>query len=141
MQNPNAWPLAHLQPSPDIQIGITMRPKRRQPVPPPVALSMDLWIKGAAVAASAACSARLGPVATPTPSMAVPALDMIAFTSAKSTLMRPGTVMMSEIPCVGWREAVHRFLEGGCLQSGNEDADCCRQSAAARYNCPIRGQD
>ena len=33
-------------------------------------------------------------------SMAVPALLMMARTSAKSTLMRPGTVMMSLIPWV-----------------------------------------
>ena len=32
--------------------------------------------------------------------MAVPALLMMARTSAKSTLMRPGTVMMSLIPWV-----------------------------------------
>src|ERR1700752_2129666 len=29
---------------------------------------------------------------------------MIAFTSAKSRLMMPGTVMMSEIPCTAWRK-------------------------------------
>lgn len=33
------------------------------------------------------------------PSMAVPLLRMMALTSAKSTLMRPGMVMMSEMPC------------------------------------------
>ena len=47
----------------------------------------------------AASSARFLPVDTPTPSMAVPELHMMAFTSAKSTLTRPGMVMMSEMPC------------------------------------------
>ena len=47
----------------------------------------------------AASSARLLPLDTPTPSMAVPELHMMAFTSAKSTLTRPGMVMMSEMPC------------------------------------------
>src|SRR6266852_3360806 len=28
---------------------------------------------------------------------------MMAFTSAKSRLMMPGTVMMSEMPCTAWR--------------------------------------
>ena len=46
----------------------------------------------------AASSARFLPVATPTPSMAVPELHMTALTSAKSTLTRPGMVMMSEMP-------------------------------------------
>ena len=47
----------------------------------------------------AASSARLLPLDTPTPSMAVPELHMMAFTSAKSTLTKPGMVMMSEMPC------------------------------------------
>ena len=35
--------------------------------------------------------------------MAVPALFMIIFTSAKSVLMRPGVVIRSVIPCTPWR--------------------------------------
>lgn len=46
----------------------------------------------------AASSARLRPDDTPTPSIAVPLLHMIAFTSAKSTFTRPGMVMMSLMP-------------------------------------------
>lgn len=46
----------------------------------------------------AASSARFLPVATPTPSMAVPELHMTALTSAKSTFTNPGIVMMSEMP-------------------------------------------
>ena len=47
----------------------------------------------------AASSALLLPLDTPTPSMAVPELHMMALTSAKSTFTRPGMVMMSEMPC------------------------------------------
>ena len=47
----------------------------------------------------AASSALFLPVETPTPSMAVPLLHMMDFTSAKSTFTRPGMVMMSEMPC------------------------------------------
>lgn len=70
-------------------------------------------MSGALVAASAASSARLGvsEPAAPTPSMAVPLLLMMALTSAKSTLMRPGTVMMSLMPW-GWQLAVGGGLAG-----------------------------
>jgi len=46
----------------------------------------------------AASSARLRPEETPTPSIAVPLLHMMALTSAKSTFTRPGMVMMSLMP-------------------------------------------
>jgi len=52
----------------------------------PVARSMERSIRGADVAASAASRARPFPLATPTPSMAVPESRMMALTSAKSTL-------------------------------------------------------
>ena len=48
---------------------------------------------------AAASSALFFPEDTPTPSMAVPELHMMAFTSAKSTFTSPGIVMMSEMPC------------------------------------------
>ena len=54
----------------------------------------------------AASSALLLPLETPTPSMAVPELHMMALTSAKSTLTRPGMVMMSEMPCT---PCTHKF--------------------------------
>jgi hypothetical protein len=56
-------------------------------------------MSGAEVACSAASSARLRLDDAPTPSMAVPELAMMAFTSAKSTFTSPGVVMMSEMPC------------------------------------------
>ena len=50
------------------------------------------------MAACAASTARWSPSAKPMPISAEPASLMIAFTSAKSTLIRPGMVMMSEMP-------------------------------------------
>jgi hypothetical protein len=76
----------------------------------PVALCTDCWMRGALTAARAAASARSGPVALPIPSMAVPAFAMMVRTSAKSTLMRPGTVMMSLMPCNRWEQQMGRDL-------------------------------
>ena len=39
----------------------------------------------------------------PMPSSAGPASDMIVRTSAKSRLIRPGSVIRSEMPCTPWR--------------------------------------
>ena len=39
----------------------------------------------------------------PMPIIELPASRMIVFTSAKSRLMRPGTVMRSLMPCTPWR--------------------------------------
>ena len=39
----------------------------------------------------------------PMPSSALPASDMIVRTSAKSRLIRPGSVTRSEMPCTPWR--------------------------------------
>ena len=50
------------------------------------------------IACWAACTARSSPVAVPTAINAAPPSDMIAFTSAKSRLIRPGTVINSLIP-------------------------------------------
>ena len=55
------------------------------------------------MASLAASSARVSPAARPIPIRADPASCMIVFTSAKSRLMRPGTVMMSLIPWTPWR--------------------------------------
>mmetsp|Transcript_4682 Transcript_4682/g.11542 ORF Transcript_4682/g.11542 Transcript_4682/m.11542 type:complete len:245 (+) Transcript_4682:425-1159(+) len=93
----------------------------------PVARSMERWMSGAAVALSAACSARSLPDATPTPSMAVPLFDMMAFTSAKSTLIRPGTVMMSEIPCTPWRSTSSARPNASC-RAVPSDATSSRRS-------------
>ena len=55
------------------------------------------------MAIRAASTARFSPVARPMPMSAEPASFMIARTSAKSWLMRPGTVMMSLMPWTPWR--------------------------------------
>ena len=64
----------------------------------PRAPSIDASSSGDVMAARAALTARPSPVDVPTPMMAVPALRMMAFTSAKSVLIRPGTVMRSVTP-------------------------------------------
>ena len=64
----------------------------------------------------AASSARLRPEDTPTPSIAVPLLHMIAFTSAKSTFTRPGMVMMSLMPWTPCSAVLHRCLVWGTQQ-------------------------
>ena len=55
--------------------------------------------KGLAIAASAASRARSSPVARPEPIMAMPISDITVRTSAKSTLIKPGRVINSAIPC------------------------------------------
>ncbi|CPB49325.1 Uncharacterised protein [Mycobacterium tuberculosis] len=51
------------------------------------------------MAISAALSDRPSPRAEPMPISAVPAPDMMPLTSAKSTLIRPGVVIRSVMPC------------------------------------------
>ncbi len=65
----------------------------------PCAPSIDASSSGDAMAPSAAASARFSPRALDTPMSAVPAPFMTDFTSLKSTLMRPGVVMRSVMPC------------------------------------------
>ena len=65
----------------------------------PLAPSIDASSSGLVMAARAALTDRPSPVAEPMPMMAVPALLMIIFTSAKSVLIRPGTVIRLVIPC------------------------------------------
>src|SRR5437867_3752282 len=69
----------------------------------PRAPSMDCSRSGDWMAWRAASAARVSPVPCPMPISAEPALVMIVFTSAKSRLMRPGTVMRSLMPCTPWR--------------------------------------
>ena len=54
------------------------------------------------MASEAASVARLSPEAVPMPIIAVPEAFMMVQTSAKSRLMRPGTVMRSVMPWVPW---------------------------------------
>ena len=51
-----------------------------------------------ATACSAAILALSGPLAVPVPIIAVPFSDITVFTSAKSTFMRPGLIIISDIP-------------------------------------------
>ena len=69
----------------------------------PWAPVMLISSSGLAIAWRAASTARFSPVARPMPMSAEPASFMIARTSAKSRLMRPGTVMMSLMPWTPWR--------------------------------------
>ena len=69
----------------------------------PVAPSRVCSSSGDEIAARAASTARFSPRATPMPMSAEPASFMIVRTSAKSRLIRPGTVMRSVIPCTPCR--------------------------------------
>mmetsp|Transcript_1643 Transcript_1643/g.5493 ORF Transcript_1643/g.5493 Transcript_1643/m.5493 type:complete len:284 (-) Transcript_1643:233-1084(-) len=69
----------------------------------PLALSTGTSRSGLEMAATAASSARVGPRPVPMPMSAAPASFMTARTSAKSTLMRPGFTMISEMPTMPWR--------------------------------------
>ena len=68
----------------------------RMPVAPSIETSSS---SGELIAISAASIARLSPRAEPVPISARPMSLMIVRTSAKSTLMRPGTVIRSLMPC------------------------------------------
>src|SRR5207244_1518487 len=58
---------------------------------------------GGHLAGRPASTARFSPVPVPIPIMLLPASRMIVLTSAKSRLMRPGTVIRSLMPCTPWR--------------------------------------
>mmetsp|Transcript_18546 Transcript_18546/g.42408 ORF Transcript_18546/g.42408 Transcript_18546/m.42408 type:complete len:214 (+) Transcript_18546:611-1252(+) len=64
----------------------------------PRAFPMGKSRRGEEMAATAAALARDFPSPVPTPMRAVPAFDMIDLTSAKSTLIIPGLMIISEIP-------------------------------------------
>ena len=51
-----------------------------------------------ATACSAAILALSGPLEVPVPIIAVPFSDITVFTSAKSTFIKPGLMIMSEMP-------------------------------------------
>ena len=57
----------------------------------PLAPSIEVSSIGLEMARSAACFARFSPVARPMPMTAEPASDMMVRTSAKSTLIKPGS--------------------------------------------------
>ena len=70
----------------------------------PFAPSMLMSSSGLEIANRAASWARVSPVPRPMAINAPPESDMIALTSAKSRLMRPGSVMSSLIPWMPWRK-------------------------------------
>jgi len=75
------------------------------------------------MAACAASMARLEPERTAVPMTAWPMPAMVVFTSAKSRLMMPGMVMMSEIPCTpdgGHRRDAETLKEAGILGHGEQ---------------------
>ena len=79
----------------------------------PRAPSMEASSSGLVMAARAALTARPSPLDAPMPMMAVPALVMTIFTSAKSVLMRPGTVIrsvMPRTPCSSTSSAILKAL-------------------------------
>src|SRR5271167_3737018 len=77
----------------------------------PRAPSMEASSSGDVMAALAALAARPSPMEEPMPMMAVPALVMTIFTSAKSVLMRPGTVMRSVMPRTPWSRTSSAILK------------------------------
>ncbi len=58
---------------------------------------------GDAIAATAASTARVGPERSAVPITAYPMPAIVVFTSAKSRLITPDTVMISVMPCTPWR--------------------------------------
>ena len=63
---------------------------------------MEISRSGEAMAVRAAVAALFSPTPVPIPISELPALVIIVRTSAKSTLMRPGMVIRSAIPCTPW---------------------------------------
>src|SRR6185312_8629991 len=81
---------------------ISNRPRSLPPaidISTPWAPSIDASRSGELIAISAAFSERPSPRAEPMPISAVPAPFMMLLTSAKSTLIRPGVVIRSVMPC------------------------------------------
>ena len=83
--------------------------------------SIEVSSSGDSTACTAASIARCSPTPMPIPSSAVPASDMIVRTSAKSRLIRPGSVIRSEMPCTPWRRTSSATLNAStivvCLSS------------------------
>mmetsp|Transcript_40565 Transcript_40565/g.53398 ORF Transcript_40565/g.53398 Transcript_40565/m.53398 type:complete len:214 (-) Transcript_40565:408-1049(-) len=70
----------------------------------PWAWSIGKSRRGELIAAAAASSALCFPSPFPMPISAVPAPAMTDLTSAKSTLIKPGRTMISEMPTTPWRK-------------------------------------
>ena len=67
------------------------------------------------MAASVATRARSSPVALPVPIMAMPISDMTVRTSAKSTLIMPGRMMRSAMPCTAPRSTSFAALKASSM--------------------------
>ena len=80
--------------------------------------------KGEAMAFCAASVARRAPLAVAVPITAYPIPAMIAFTSAKSRLMMPGIVMMSEMPCTPCRR-----MSSATRKDSKKPASCATASS------------
>ena len=76
----------------------------------PRAPSMVMSSNWLEMACSAAMRARSSPEALPTAINAAPPSLIMVRTSAKSRLIRPGTVMSSEIPWMPWRRTSSAIL-------------------------------
>ena len=92
-----------------------------------MAPSSDVSRSGDEIAARAASTARLSPRATPMPMSAEPASRMIVRTSAKSRLMRPGTVMRSVMPCTPWRR-MSSTMRNASVTGVERSTTCSRRS-------------
>ena len=65
---------------------------------------------GLAIAFSDACTARSSPSASPVPIIALPISSIIARTSAKSKLIRPGLTIKSVTPLTPWYKTSSAIL-------------------------------
>ena len=92
----------------------------------PRAPSIDASSKGEVMAARAAFTARPSPVELPTPMMAVPALRMMVFTSAKSVLISPGTVMRSVTPRTAESKTSSAILKASSIEVSGAVTDSSR---------------
>mmetsp|Transcript_16444 Transcript_16444/g.35245 ORF Transcript_16444/g.35245 Transcript_16444/m.35245 type:complete len:314 (+) Transcript_16444:652-1593(+) len=80
----------------------------------PVACAIGKSMRGEETAATAASRARVLPSAVPMPMSASPESPITACTSAKSTLMSPGLMMMSEMPTTPWRRMSSATQKASC---------------------------
>src|SRR5450759_1154368 len=71
--------------------------------------------RGLATASRAASAARVSPLPKPMPMRAAPWPDMIALTSAKSRLIRPGNTIRSLMPCTPWRSTSSASLNASVI--------------------------
>mmetsp|Transcript_20021 Transcript_20021/g.28495 ORF Transcript_20021/g.28495 Transcript_20021/m.28495 type:complete len:225 (+) Transcript_20021:375-1049(+) len=116
----------------------------------PVALLIGASNNGLEMAAAAASSARFFPDAVPMPMRAVPALDMTLLTSAKSTLTKPGFIIISDIPttpCLKISSATSKLFSIGVfsgmissnllLETTMTVSTCCFNRSIASSACLI----